>query len=193
MALSRNSYPDIQYVPTVVQLKSVPGPRAGTNNGNPFTPDISDPLTIENKGKMPFYPTEGVINAFSPSPSNFPAQQFLDIRWFYPQDLPSKRQYPPYNTLELEGIVFASAAATTSFFGKYTFVWDYVGGIDASHFTRPDMETYAGITDYFDVATSYGEFLYANTGNNTGWSYYRVFMPAYTNGFLQVNFKYTFI
>ena len=193
MALSRNSYPDIQYVPTVVQLQAQSGPPLGINEGNPFTPDISTPFTIDNKGKMPFYPTEGLINAFSPSPDNSPAVQYLDIRWFYPQDLPSKRQYPPYNTLELEGIVFQAANASSQFFGKYTFVWDYVGGIDASHFTRPDIEVYAGSVAYFDVATSYGEFLYTNTGNNEGWSYYRVFMQANTNGFLQVNFKYTFI
>lgn len=193
MAISKNSHPDIQYVPTTTKLRTVSGaPPVGDNKGNSFSPiGVSTPHFIYFNGQMPMYPTEGLINLFSPSPGNFPAQQFVDIKWYYPKSL---TQYPPYNTLELEGIVFQSAAADAQFFGKFTFVWDYFGGIATSHFTRPDVETYAGITSYFDIATSYGEFLHSDgSGGNSDFSYYRVYLQSNTNGFLQINFKYTFI
>lgn len=192
MAISKNSHPDIQYVPTTTRLRTIPGPPVGDNAGNPFSPlSPANPHLIFNNGQMPMYPTEGLINLFSPSPNNDPAQQFVDIKWYYPKS--STQQYPPYNTLELEGIVFQSAAASAQFFGKFTFVWDYFGGIPSTHLTRPDVETYAGTTSYFDIATSYGEFLHSDVGANSDFSYYRVFLQADTNGYLQINFKYTFI
>lgn len=193
MAISKNSHPDIQYVPTTTKLRTVPGAApVGDNEGNPFSPiGVSTPHFIYFNGQMPMYPTEGLINLFSPSPGSEVSNSQIDIKWFYPRSL---TQYPPYNTLELEGIIFQSAAANTQFFGKYTFVWDYFGGINASHFTRPDVETYAANGGSYDIATSYGEFLHSDgSGNNPDFSYYRVYLNYPANGFLQINFKYTFI
>lgn len=192
MAINRNSYPDIQYVPTTTRLRSVPGPRVGDNAGNPFSPlSPATPHFIFNDGQMPMYPTEGLINLFSPSSGVPPSNSNIDIKWYYPKS--STGQYPPYNTLELEGIIFQAASATAQFFGKFTFVWDYVNGINASHLTRPDVEFYAGNTLLIDPTTSYGEFLYTDAGVNSDFSYYRVYLNYPANGFLQINFKYTFI
>ncbi len=199
MAIPKNSYPDIQYYPSVAKLNSVPGGPAqgiiGKNAQTSLSP--TTPQLLIGDGQNPFTPAEGLINTVVPGglspviPNNYRA---LEIFWYYPQSSYSG-QRPPYNTLELEGIVFQAADADSTFFGKYTFIWDYFGGLSVTHVTRPTLDLYVNtntVIDYFDVADSYGEFLYSDA-NNVGFSYYRVVLRSYDDGIIQCNFKYTFV
>lgn len=195
MGIPKNSYPDVQYYPSVAKLKSVPGPPQGIigkNAQTPFSPSF--PTFLLGDGQNPFTPAEGLINTIVPVNSNALLNyRALEILWYYPQSSYST-QRPPYNTLELEGIVFQAGDADSTFFGKYTFIWDYFGGLVSTHVTRPTLDSYVNNNseNYFDVADSFGEFLYSDA-NNIGFSYYRVVLRSYNSGFLQCNFKYTFV
>jgi len=196
MGIPKNSYPDVQYYPSVAKLQSVAGPPQGIigkNAQTSYSPVL--PTFLLGDGQNPFTPAEGLINTIVPTPtpgilSNYRA---LEILWYYPQSSYST-QRPPYNTLELEGIVFQAGDADSTFFGKYTFIWDYFGGLIETHVTRPILDSYLNnnTADYLDMSDSYGEFLYSDPFNS-GFSYYRVVLRSYYVGLFQCNLRYTFV